>query len=179
VDLYGKGVHPADAGEAGKLAGALKGNRPLLRDRMKAALDSLRASALVDSRRIAAIGYCFGGTAVLELARSGAEVAGVVTFHGGLDTPTPEDARNIKGKILILHGADDPFSPLSTVMDLNKEMKDAGADYQIVLYSHAVHSFTNPAAGNDNSKGAAYNQNADRRSWQAMKAFLAEVFAPN
>lgn len=177
LDVYGKGANPANAGEASKLSGSLKGNRPLLRERMKAAMDTLTANDLVDSHRIAAIGYCFGGSAVLELARSGADVRGVVTFHGGLDTPTPEDAKNIKGKVLILHGADDPFSPLSTVMDLNKEMKDAGVDYQIVLYSHAVHSFTNPAAGNDNSKGAAYNENADRRSWQAMKGFLAEVFS--
>lgn len=176
VDLYGKGVRAANADDAGKLAGALKADRPLLRARMRAAMDALLANKMVDPRRVAAIGYCFGGSAALELARSGADVAGVVTFHGGLDTPTPQDAKNIKGKVLILHGADDPFSPLTQVMALNQEMKDAGVDYQIVLYSHAVHSFTNPEAGSDNSKGAAYNAEADRRSWEAMKAFFAEIF---
>lgn len=176
VDVYGKGVHPGNPSEAGKMSGALKADRPLLRARMKAALDTLLASDLVDPGRIAAIGFCFGGTAALELARSGADIAGVVTFHGGLDTPTPEDAKNIKGKVLILHGADDPSASLSSVMALNKEMKDAGVDYQIVLYGHAVHAFTNPAAGNDNSRGAAYNEKADRRSWQAMKDFFAELF---
>lgn len=176
VDLYGKGVRASTSDEAGKLAGALKGDRPLLRARMRAAMDTLLANKMVDPKRIAAIGYCFGGTAVLELARSGADVAGVVTFHGGLDTPTPQDAKSIKGKVLILHGADDPFSPLPTVMALNQEMKDAGVDYQIVLYSHAVHSFTNPAAGSDNSKGAAYNAEADHRSWEAMKGFFTEIF---
>ena len=176
VDLYGKGVRAENADEAGKLAGALKGDRPLLRARMRAAMDTLLANKMVDAKRVAAIGYCFGGSAVLELARSGADVAGIVTFHGGLDTPTPQDAKNIKGKVLVLHGADDPFSPLPQVIALNQEMKDAGVDYQIVLYSHAVHSFTNPAAGSDNSKGAAYNAEADRRSWEAMKGFFSEIF---
>jgi dienelactone hydrolase len=176
LDIYGKGVRPANGQEAGQLAGKYKGDRALLRARMRAAYDTLKAEPNVDPQRIGVIGYCFGGTAALELARSGADLAGTVTFHGGLDTPTPQDAKNIKGKILVLHGADDPSAPLSQVMDFNKEMKDAGVDYQIVLFGHAVHAFTNPAAGNDNSKGAAYNAKADRRSWQYMTDFFREVF---
>jgi dienelactone hydrolase len=129
----------------------------------------------VDGARLAAIGYCFGGTAALELARSGALVAGVVTFHGGLGSPTPADARNIKAKVLALHGADDPYVPEAEVKGFEEELRAAGVDWQLVKYSGAVHSFTNPDAGGDNSKGAAYNATADRRSWEAMKAFFAEV----
>src|SRR5580704_5279594 len=105
VDVYGKGVRPSSPDEAGKLAGQYKGNRPLMRARMKAALDTLLATKKVDAKRVGAIGYCFGGTCVLELARSGQPVAATVTFHGGLSTPTPEDAQNIVGKVLVLHGA--------------------------------------------------------------------------
>jgi dienelactone hydrolase len=176
VDVYGEGVRPANAGEAAKAAGALKADRSLLRARMKAGLDYLLGNPLVDSKRVGVIGFCFGGTSALELARSGADVAGVVSFHGSLDTPAPADAKNIKGKVLVLHGADDPGVPLKQVLDFNDEMKQAGVDYQIVLYGHAVHAFTNPAAGTDNSRGAAYNEKADRRSWEAMKDFFNEVF---
>ena len=125
---------------------------------------------------MAAIGYCFGGTAVLELARSGAPLTGVVTFHGGLDTPTPQDAKNIKAKVLVLHGADDPFVTPDQVAAFEKEMNDAKVDWQLIKYSGAVHAFAVPTAGNDNSKGAAYNERAARRAWQAMKDFFAEIF---
>jgi dienelactone hydrolase len=124
---------------------------------------------------MAAIGYCFGGTTVLEIARSGAELAGVVSFHGGLATPNPDDAKNVKGKILVLHGADDPFVPPKQVIAFQEEMRNAGMDWQMVSYGGAVHSFTNPDSGNDPSKGAAYNEKADRRSWEAMKVFFAEI----
>ena len=175
ADIYGKGANPKDAGEAGKLAGRYKGDRPLLRARVRAGLDELRKVGLVDAPRVAAIGYCFGGTTVLELARSGADVAGVVTFHGGLDTPTPADARNIKAHVLVLHGADDPYVPAAQVAAFEDEMRAGGVDWELVKYSGAVHSFTIPDAGSDNAKGAAYNAVADRRSWEAMKAFFAEV----
>jgi len=175
LDMYGKGVLAKDAKEAAALAGIYKGDRTLMRTRAAAGLDVLRSRPETDPGRLAAIGYCFGGTTVLELARSGADLASVVSFHGGLDTPTPEDARNIKGKVLALHGGDDPFVPVKQVQAFQEEMRKGGVDWQFVSYGGAVHSFTNPGSGNDNLKGAAYNERADRRSWEAMKAFFAET----
>ena len=175
ADIYGKGIRPKDGKEAGPLAGKYKGDRPLLRARVNAALDVLKKQPQVDAKRVAAIGYCFGGTTVLELARSGADIAGIVTFHGGLDTPT-RDAKNIKCKVLLCHGADDPFVPTTDVTALQDELRGAGVDWQMIYYSGAVHSFTRPDAGNDNSKGAAYNERADKRSWEDMKLFFAEIF---
>jgi dienelactone hydrolase len=162
--------------EAGAQAGKYKSDRALLRQRVQAGLDTLLKQEGVDKRRVAAIGYCFGGTTALELARSGADIAGVVSFHGGLSTPTPEDAKNIKAKVLACHGADDPNVPPAEVAAFEKEMRDAKADWQLIAYGNAVHSFTDKSAGNDNSKGAAYNENADHRSWQAMKDMFAEIF---
>jgi len=176
VDVYGKGVRPKDVGEAGALAGKYKGDRALLRARVNAGLSALRGNRLVDPQRIAAIGYCFGGTAVLELARSGADVAGVVSFHGGLDSPNPGDGKNIRAKVLVLHGADDPFAPAKDIAAFQQELRDAKVDWQMVYYSGAVHAFTQKMAGNDPSRGAAYNERADRRSWEAMKTFFAEIF---
>jgi dienelactone hydrolase len=176
ADIYGEGVRPEDAEEAGQLAGRYKADRKLLRERVLAGLEALRSHERVDSRRLAAIGFCFGGTAVLELARSGARIGGVVSFHGGLDTPTPEDARNIEAKVLALHGGDDPFVPPEHVQAFWDEMRKARVDYQLVVYGGAVHSFTNPAAGNDPSMGAAYDEQAARRAWDAMKAFFSEIF---
>jgi dienelactone hydrolase len=176
ADIYGKDVRPKNSKEAGEQAGKYKGDRALLRARVLAALDVLRKQRNVDPNRVVAIGYCFGGTTVLELARSGAEIAGVVSFHGGLDTPTPADAKNIKCKILALHGADDPFVPPPQVAAFEDEMRKTGVDWQLFIYSGAVHAFTIPEAGNDNSKGAAYNERADKRSWMAMKQFFYEIF---
>jgi dienelactone hydrolase len=176
ADVYGKGVRPANAQEAGALAGTYKGDRTLLRARVAAGLAELKRQPLVDAPRIAAIGYCFGGTAVLELARSGADVAGVVSFHGGLDSLKPADGRNIRAKLLVLHGADDPFVPAADIAAFQQELRQAGVDWQMVYYSGAVHSFTQKEAGSDNSRGAAYNERADRRSWQAMRDFFAEIF---
>ena len=175
-DIYGKGVRPASMQEAGAQAGKYKGDRALLRKRVKAGLETLLKQQGVDAKRVAAIGYCFGGTTALELARSGADVAGVVSFHGGLGTPTPEDAKNIKCKVLACHGADDPNVPPAEVAGFEKEMRDAKVDWQLIAYGNAVHSFTDKSAGNDNSKGAAYNEKADRRSWEAMKDLFAEIF---
>jgi dienelactone hydrolase len=176
ADIYGKGVRPKDTSEAGALAGKYKSDRALLRQRVNAALDQLKKSELVDPKRIAAIGYCFGGTTVLELALSGAEVNGVVSFHGGLDAPTPADARNIKCKVLVQAGADDPFQKPEDLDAFQKEMRDAKVDWQITFYGGAVHSFTQPDPGFSNP-GAHYNEKADKRSWQAMKDFFAEIFA--
>ena len=175
ADIYGKGVRPKDRTEAAAQAGTYKKDRPLLRSRVQAALDVLKKQPNVDLAKISAIGFCFGGTTVLELARSGADVAGVVTFHGGLDSPTPEDAKNIKGKVLVLHGADDN-GVNKDVPAFQDEMRNGKVDWEMISYGGAVHSFTNPAAGNDNSKGAAYNEKADKRSWQAMKDFFGEIF---
>ena len=176
IDIYGKGVRAKDPAEAGTLSGIYRGNRPLMRSRANAGLEVLRNHPLADVNRIAAIGYCFGGTVVLEMARSGAELAGVVSFHGGLSTPNPSDAKNIKGKVLVLHGADDPAVPPDQVIAFQDELRKAGVDWQMVSYGGAVHSFTNPEAGNDPSKGAAYNEKADKRSWEAMKTFFGEIF---
>jgi dienelactone hydrolase len=118
--------------------------------RVRAGLDVLARHELTDPRRIAAIGYCFGGTTVLELARSGADIAGVVSFHGGLGSPTPGDARNIKAKVLALHGADDPNVPPKEVAAFEDEMRQAGVDWQLVAYGGAVHAFTDWDAGNGN-----------------------------
>jgi dienelactone hydrolase len=176
ADIYGKGVHPQDTKEAGVEATKYKTDRTLLRARVNAGLAELKKSDLVDSKRIAAIGYCFGGTTVIELARSGAELNGVVSFHGGLDSPMPADGKNIKCKVLACHGADDPFVPAKDLTAFESEMRDNKVDWQLIAYGGAVHSFTQPMAGNDNSKGAAYNEAADKRSWEAMKQFLAELF---
>lgn len=176
ADIYGKGVRPKDAKGAGAQATKYKSDRALLRARVNAGLDELLKQPQVDSKRIAAIGYCFGGTTVIELALSGAELNGVVSFHGGLDAPNPADAKNIKCKVCALAGADDPFQKPSDLAAFENEMRDAKVDWRITFYGGAVHSFTQPMAGNDNSKGAAYNEKADKRSWQAMKDFFAEIF---
>jgi len=176
IDMYGKGIRAKDAKEAGSLSGIYRGDRPLMRARANAGLEVLRNHPMTDIKRIAAIGYCFGGTTVLEMARSGAELAGVASFHGGLSTPHSGDAKNIKGKVLVLHGADDPAVPPDQVIAFQDEMRKAGVDWYMVSYGNAVHSFTNPDAGNDPSRGAAYNEKADKRSWKAMKAFFREIF---
>lgn len=176
ADIYGKGIRPQTPEEAGKIAGSYKGNRPLLRERVQLALEKFKQEALLDKNKIAAIGYCFGGTTALELGRSGADVKGIVSFHGGLGTPTPEDAKNIRGKVLALHGADDPNVPEEEVSAFEKEMKAGRVNWQLVKYSGAVHGFTNPANGNDPSKGVAYNAEADKRSWIAMRDFFQEIF---
>lgn len=176
VDIYGKGIRAKDAGEAGKLAGTYKKDLTLMRSRIRSAFDVLAKRPNVDPDRIAVMGFCFGGTVSLELARSGAPIAGAVSFHGGLATANADDAKNTKGKILVLHGADDPYVPAAEIRAFEEEMRKAKVDWQMVSYGNAVHSFTNPKAGTDNSKGAAYEERADRRSWIAMKDFFNEIF---
>ena len=176
LDMYGKGVTAKDRQEAAQMAQRFKDDRRLMRGRARAGLDVLRQQPQTDPRRIAAIGYCFGGTTVLELARSGADVAGVVSFHGALDTPDPADAKNVKGKVLVLHGADDPFVPDEQVAAFRDEMRDAKVDWHLVAYGGAVHSFTNPDADKANAPGVKYDEKADRRSWDAMKVFFEEIF---
>ena len=176
ADIYGKGVHPKDTSEAGALAGKYKGDRALLRARVNAGLEALEKNELVDPKRVAAIGYCFGGTTVIELARNGANIAGIVSFHGGLDSPTPADGKNIKCKVLVCHGANDPYVKPADLAAFEDELRQANVDWELIKYGGAVHSFTQPMAGSDNSKGAAYNAKADKRSWQDMKQFFAEIF---
>lgn len=176
VDIYGKGIRPKNSDEAGKLAGKYKEDRPLLRAHILAAFDKLTSMKQVNPDKIVVIGYCFGGMTALELARSGAPIIGTVSFHGALLNPTPENAKNIQGKVLVLHGADDPYVPPSEVNAFKEEMKKGNVKMKFVAYPGAVHAFTNPALGTDNSKGAAYNANADKNSWAEFQKFLKEVF---
>jgi dienelactone hydrolase len=169
ADVYGKGVRPTNGKEAGAEMGKYMRDRPLLTQRAQAAFDQLRADPRVDPNRLAAIGYCFGGAGALDLARSGAPLKIIVTFHGQLTTPTPQDDNNIKGRVLALHGADDPIVGPKEQDAFKKEMTDAHVDWQLVLYSGTVHAFTAQSAGNDNSIGTAYNAKADKRSWEEMQ----------
>ena len=179
ADIYGKGIRPQSMQDASTQAAKYKDDRTLLRKRVQAGLEQLKKSRMVDASNTAAIGYCFGGTTVLELARSGADVDGVVSFHGGLSTPSPEDAKNIKAKVLVLHGADDPHVPPAEVQAFKEEMQKGSVNWQLNSYGDAVHSFTDWNAGNDKSRGAAYNEQADKRSWEAMKIFFQELFPKN
>lgn len=177
ADIFGKGKVTTDAKQAGAWAGEYKGNRQLLRDRAQAGLDVLKKNEHVDTTKVAAIGYCFGGTTVLELARAGADLAGVVSFHGGLDIAPGMEAKNVKARVLVLHGADDPMVPQTQVNAFENEMKTAKADWQLVAYGGAVHGFTNPKNGAGAMGGAvAYNEKADKRSWNAMQDFFSEIF---
>jgi dienelactone hydrolase len=175
ADIYGRDARPKNVAEAGAAAGKYKADRALLRGRVTAGLEQLKQSALVDPKRVAAIGYCFGGTTVLELARSGAQIQGIVSFHGGLDSPTPGDGRNIKCPVLICHGADDPFEKPEDLAAFESEMRDAKVDWRLIKYGGAVHSFTQPDPGFANP-GARYNEKADKRSWADLKLFFAEIF---
>lgn len=176
IDMYSKDVRPKNTQEAGKCAGLLKKDRKLMRDRITLAYEVIKVHKLADPKRVAAIGYCFGGTTVLEFARSGADIKGIVSFHGALDNPKPEDAKNIKCKVLVCHGADDPFIPQEDITAFQNEMKNAKVDWQMIFYGGAVHSFTNPNAGNDKTKGAAYDESTDKRSWKHMIQFFLEIF---
>ncbi len=174
VDMYGEGKKTIDPKIAAKMAGEVRGT-PLMRERIQAGLKALLSQEAVDPQRIAAIGFCFGGTAVLELAYSGAAIKGVVTLHGGLFSPKPEDLGNIKAKLLVLHGADDPTMPQETISRFQESMRKSGADWQMVYFGNTIHSFTNPASGNDNSKGVAYNALSAERAFKYMKMFLKEI----
>ncbi len=168
ADIYGKGVRAKDNTEAKKLATVFYKDRNLMRARVNAAYEELIKQTVTDTSKTAAMGYCFGGTVALDLARSGADVLGTVTFHGGLATPTPEDAKNIKGKVLALHGAADQSVLPEHVAAFQKEMSDAGVDWYMEIYAYAPHAFTH--------KGPRYNEQADLRSWEEMQDFFKELF---
>lgn len=175
LDMYGKGVIAKDAKEAGALAGKFRSDRALMRARAKAGLEVLKKQNPADIDKIAAIGYCFGGTTVLELARSGESLSGVVSFHGSLDAPD-YGKKKINANVLVLHGGDDLSVKPEHMAGFQDEMRKSNVDWQVYVYGGAVHSFTNPDSGNDPSKGAAYNEQSDKRSWEAMKLFFAEIF---
>jgi dienelactone hydrolase len=174
-DMYGKGVRGSGPQDGPKLSAPYKEDRKLMRARASAGLDVLRHHARVDTSRLGAIGFCFGGTTALELARGGSDLRGVVGFHAALGTPKPAQPGQVKAKVLVCHGADDPHVPPPEVQAFEVEMQKAGVDWQLNAYGNAVHSFTNHAA-NDKAHGVAYNAEADRRSWQAMRDFFAEAF---
>lgn len=176
ADIYGKGVRPADPAECAKEAGKYKGDLPLLRQRVTIGFDQLLKRKEVDVQKTAAIGYCFGGTTALELARSGAPAKGVVSFHGGLGTTLPAKEDAVKAKVLVCHGADDPYVKPTEQAAFKEEMAKAKVPYDFIAYPDAVHSFTKPEAGNDKSKGNAYNEAADKKSWEDMKEFFARIF---
>jgi dienelactone hydrolase len=175
LDLYGKGVLGSGPEENSKLMAPLLADRAMLQSRMKLAHETMRSQPEVDAAKTAAIGFCFGGLCVLDLARAGADIRGVISFHGLFTSPGNTKGTKIKAKILALHGHDDPMVPVDMVTGLEQELTAAGADWQIHVYGNTMHAFTNPHA-NDPGFGTVYNADADRRSWQAMKNFLEELF---
>jgi dienelactone hydrolase len=176
LDMYGKGIWTKEPQKAKELSGHLRG-KPIMRQRASAGLEILRNNSRVDPGRIAAIGYCFGGTTVLELAYSGADLAGVVSFHGGLTAAKVDDRNRIKARFLICHGADDGFISAEAIQAFQDGMRESGADWQMIYFGGAVHSFTNPAADQVGIKGIAYNKKADERSWKFMQTFFVEIFS--
>jgi len=175
LDVYGKENIGSDIEVCRTLMESLQADRPLLQRRLGSALSALRKQPEVDASRLAAIGFCFGGLCVLDIARTGADVAGVVSFHGLFESPGNTAGNRITAKILALHGWDDPLAPPESVFDLASEFSEMGADWQLQVYGNVRHAFTNPAA--DASTGVTvYNAAADRRSWLAMQNFLSELF---
>lgn len=176
LDAYGKGVRGDETGDNTHLLTPLLADRAMLRRRLLAGVELARAQRAVDPTRIAAIGYCLGGLCVLDLARAGAAVRGVVSFHGIFAPPNLGPQGPIASKVLVLHGWDDPLAPPADVLALAAELTAAGADWQLHAYGHALHAFTFPGAAFP-ERGIAYHPDADRRSWAAMRAFLDEVLA--
>lgn len=176
LDMYGKGVGSNNPQEASQLAGPFyAGDFSLMRARARAGLDTLIAQENVDADRIVALGFCFGGTVSLQLAYSGAPVKGVVSFHGSLTPPAERDFENIKASILVLHGADDPLVPDAQVKAFQDAMRKSGADWQLIAYGGAVHSFTNPGADAHNIPGVAYHERTDHRAWRHARMFFQET----
>ena len=175
-DPYGNGLEVSDLQDAITHAGAIREDNTKFRQRIRAGLDALTALPQVDTDRLAVMGYCMGGTCSLEMARDGAPLRGVVSFHGALETQSPAEPGTVQAKVLVCHGADDPFVPVEHVNAFEEEMTKAGVDWQVISYGGTVHSFTNPEA-DGSIEGICYNKQADERSWQAMRAFFDEIFA--
>lgn len=174
ADIYGEGNYPKDAKEAGEKSGFYKKNYKEYQKRIRLALEQL-IKAGADTDNIVVIGYCFGGTGALEAVRSNMNIKAGVSFHGGLGKDNKRFNNLLQPKVLVLHGADDTFVPQTDIEAFQTEMRDGNADWQMIYYADAVHAFTEKSAGNDKSKGAAYNEKADRRSWQHLLLFLQEV----
>ncbi len=175
ADMYGRGVRPSGDAEARIESHKYRYDRPLMRRRARAGLEALRRLDGVDPERLAAVGFSFGGCAALELARTGADLRGVVSYYGYLDTPDPGLASNISGKVLILHGALDPVVPLSHIESVSRELAEAGVDGRIIIYTSAGHGFANPAQGRDISTGNAYVEHVDLQARETVSSFLREV----
>ncbi len=175
VDMYGKGVLGQDPQENAELMQPFMNDRAMLQKRINAALSAVKLMPWVDDSKIAAIGFCFGGLCVLDLARSGADIAAVVSFHGLLGAPDNISHPDIKARVLLLHGYDDPMAPPEQVFAIQQELTGVGVDWQMHVYGNTMHAFTNPHA-NDPGFGTVYQAVADKRSWFAMKNFLNEVF---
>lgn len=179
VDMYGNGKtadHPKDAGMFSKAVG---GNLPLAKARFDAAMNTLKAQQSVNKENIAAIGYCFGGSIVLNMARAGTNLKGVASFHGGLTSSIKAEKNKVKAQVRVFNGADDPFVKTEHITELNNEMKNAGVNYKFVNYPGAKHSFTNPGADKVGAQfdiPLAYNADADKKSWHALQVFLKEIF---
>ncbi|MFM6954599.1 MAG: dienelactone hydrolase family protein [Sphingobacteriaceae bacterium] len=175
ADIYGEGIRPASQQEAGALAGKYKGDYALFQSRIKAAIAELIKQG-ADPKRIAVMGYCFGGTGAIETARAQFPVKGVISFHGSLVKNKARANGLITSKVLVLHGADDPYESEQEIKEFQQEMREGKADWEMVYYANAVHAFTQVEAGNDKAKGAAYNALADKRSWSRLLDFLQEIF---
>jgi len=175
LDLYGKGVRGSTPEENSALMQPFLDDRAMLQQRLLLSLATLRDQAEVDETKIAAIGFCFGGLCVLDIARTGEDVAGVVSFHGLFGAPGNTEGNIINAKVLALHGWDDPMAMPDSVLALSKELTAMGADWQLHAYGNTMHAFTNPAA-NDKDMGTVYDVTADKRSWIAMQNFLEELF---
>lgn len=176
LDMYGKGILGTSPEENASLMAPLMADRSLLQARIAAAVAVLRRQPEVDAKRVAAMGFCFGGLCVLDLARSGSDVLGVVSFHGMFGAPANPAGRPIRARVLCLHGYDDPMARPDDLLALATELTAAGADWQVHAYGNTVHAFTNPAANNPDM-GTVYNARADRRSWTALGNFLGEIFS--
>jgi len=174
IDLYGKGIIGSGPEQNAQLMQPFLDDRSMLQARMLCALEAMRELQEIDGARIAAIGYCFGGLCVLDLARAGGQLRGVVSFHGLLGAPGNTEGRPVATKVLILHGNDDPMAPPEDVIAIEQELTSAGADWQLHTYGNTMHSFTNPNA-NDPARGTVYNETADHRSWVSLMNFLREV----
>lgn len=176
LDMYGKGILGTCVEENSALMQPFMEDRAKLQKRINAALNAVRLMPWVDDTKLAALGYCFGGLCVLDLARSGADIKGVVSLHGLLNAPENVPNKPVKAKVLALHGHDDPMAPVSLVHAFEQEMTSAGVDWQVHVYGNTMHAFTNPQA-NDPDFGTVYNRLADQRSWLSAQNFLSELFS--
>lgn len=177
ADPYGEARAARSAAEAGELMAPLRDSPTKLRQRARAAVDALARVPMCDASRMAAIGFCFGGTTSLELARDGAPLKGVVSFHGVLSTAAPTKPGAVKAKVLVCAASEDVLVPAAQRNALEDELRQAGADWQLIVYGNAQHSFTNPDVDALKMKGFNYDKPADERSWAAMSAFFKEIFA--